>query len=199
MREILEHPAYKRIERLEGMVLNYVIWEGDKNYIGEESHKQAAIEAMRIIAKRCDDWALNKMRNDPNCIKRTREDFRTINIYENKIQGKLYSNKQFFARPEDLYYIDKPKLKSRSWSTEQYSAYAYSFLEPPYGNILLLKDWEELNDILFPNRDNITIYTWNTEWSNYFEDGLEWWGAYFWTVYDNVLNTFVVIGASSTD
>lgn len=68
-----------------------------------------------------------------------------------------------------------------------------------YGNILLLKDWEELKDILFPNRDNLTIYTWNTEWSNYFDDGLEWWGAYFWTIFDSVLNTFIVIGASTSD
>jgi hypothetical protein len=196
---MLEHPAYKRIKRLEGMVLDYVILEGDKNYIGEESHKQATMEAMRIIAKRCDDWASDKMKNDTNCKKFTRKDFRTINIYENKIEGKLYSNEQFFGRPEDLYYIDKPKLKSRSWSTEQNSSYAYSFLEPPYGNILLLKDWEQLNDILFQNRDNLTIYIWNTEWSSYFEDGLEWWGAYFWTAFDDVLNTFVVIGASSTD
>jgi hypothetical protein len=199
MREMVEHPAYKRIESLSGVVLDYIILENDISYLGEESHKQAALEAMRIIAKRWDDYAFDQIKNDSYCSKFERKDFPTINIYDNKIQGKPYSKDQFFARPKDSYYIDKPKVKSRCWSRDQYSSYAYSFLEPPYRNPCLLKDWEELNNILFPNKDNLTIYSWNTEWSNYFKAGLEWWGAYYWTVYDNELNTFVVIGASTTD
>lgn len=199
MREMIEHPAYKRIEKLCGSVLDYVILEGNDSYLGEESHKQAAIEAMKVIAKRWDDYAFDSIKNDPYCSKFERKDFPIININEDKIHGTLYSSEQFFAKPVDSYYIDKPKRKSRSWSAEQYSSYAYSFLEPPYGNALLLKDWEDLNNILFQNKDKLIIYNWNTEWTNYFESGLEWWGAYYWTVYDNKLSTFVVIGASSTD
>lgn len=90
------------------------------------------------------------------------------------VKNALYSKEQFFAALEDPYYRDKPELKVRSWSIEQYAEYAFSFLEPPYGNKWVLKNWQEFNDILFPNKDNLIIYSWNTQWSNYFNDGLEW-------------------------
>ena len=48
-------------------------------------------------------------------------------------------------------------------------------------------------------KDSLEIYDWNVEWSNYFDDGLEWWGAGAISIYDKLLDRYVIIFASSTD
>ncbi|MCK6691149.1 MAG: hypothetical protein L6Q97_03485 [Thermoanaerobaculia bacterium] len=47
--------------------------------------------------------------------------------------------------------------------------------------------------------DHLVIYQWSDDWSNYFDAGKEWWGTFFWTVYDTRRQTVAVIGASATD
>ena len=74
------------------------------------------------------------------------------------------------------------------------------FLNPPYGCNYSIKDFKYINDILFPKGYNkLEIFEWSSDWSNYFNDGLEWWGAKCISIYDNNMNRFVVIGASATD
>ena len=46
---------------------------------------------------------------------------------------------------------------------------------------------------------HLVIYEWSDDWSNYFDSGKEWWGAFFWTVYDTRRQRITVIGASATD
>lgn len=45
----------------------------------------------------------------------------------------------------------------------------------------------------------LTIFAWSADWSNYFEAGQEWWGAFCWTVYDARTGTIAFLTASSTD
>lgn len=182
MKELVNHPAYKVIREYhqKGVVLDYFILQDENESINNlEGHKKAAIAAMKILAK-----------------ERT---YMNIEYDESKMCAEKYSVEQFFALPEDPYYIDKPDVKSRAWYTNNDEAYAYAFLETPYGNDYVIKDFERFNSILFPNKDGLTIYQWNTEWSNYFEEGLEWWGAYYWTIYDSSSGLFIVVGASTTD
>lgn len=65
----------------------------------------------------------------------------------------------------------------------------------------MLRDY--LREILhlenFRETDHLVIYQWSDDWSNYFDAGQEWWGTFFWTVYDTQRQTVTVIGASSTD
>lgn len=65
----------------------------------------------------------------------------------------------------------------------------------------MLRDY--LREILhlenFRETDHLVIYQWSDDWSNYFESGQEWWGTFFWTVYDTRRQTVAVIGASATD
>lgn len=78
--------------------------------------------------------------------------------------------------------------------------YRNAFLNPPYGNDYTEADFEKINNTLFPNgTDGIEVYEWTTDWSDYFDDGHEWWGALCFTVYDKSLDRFVVIMASATD
>ena len=78
--------------------------------------------------------------------------------------------------------------------------YRKAFLEPPYGADCTDRDFDRVNAALFPNgTDGLEIYEWTTDWSDYFDDGGEWWGTLCVTVYDPSLDRFVVILASATD
>ena len=78
--------------------------------------------------------------------------------------------------------------------------YRRAFLCPPHGNSYTDRDFERVNAVLFPGgADGLEVYRWTTDWSEYFEEGNEWWGALCLTVYDKSLDRFVVITASATD
>ena len=87
-----------------------------------------------------------------------------------------------------------------NWRTDtERFCYGYAFLHPPYGVPYWLGDFERLNHVLFPDRAALEVFCWNDTWSNYFEDGSDWWGTGCWSVYDRKAEHFVVIGASLSD
>ncbi len=78
--------------------------------------------------------------------------------------------------------------------------YRRAFLYPPHENGYTGKDYVRVNAALFPKgTDRLEAYKWTTDWSDYFEDGHEWWGTLCLTVYDNSMGRFAVIMASATD
>ncbi len=78
--------------------------------------------------------------------------------------------------------------------------YRKAFLDPPHKNSYTARDFDRLNAALFPNgTEGLEPYEWTTDWSEYFDDGHEWWGALCLTVYDPSLDRFAVIMASATD
>ena len=83
--------------------------------------------------------------------------------------------------------------------------YTDAFLSPPHyfaGNMTNLeigKLFLEYNRVFFDAITNITVYSWPTNCSNYFEAGKEWWGSYFWTVYNPIKDWYIGIVASTTD
>lgn len=78
--------------------------------------------------------------------------------------------------------------------------YRGAFLHPPHGVRYTDADFDRLNAALFPKgTDGLEVYRWTTDWSNYFDDGHEWWGALCLTVYDKRMGRYAVILASATD
>lgn len=78
--------------------------------------------------------------------------------------------------------------------------YRKAFLNPPHGCSYTKKDFELVNTLLFPKgTEELEVYQWTTDWSEYFDEGHEWWGALCYTVYDKALDRFAVILASATD
>ena len=78
--------------------------------------------------------------------------------------------------------------------------YRGAFKYPPHGIALCDEDFDRVNAALFPNgTDGLEVCEWTTDWSDYFDDGREWWGALCLTVYDRSLDRFAVIAASATD
>ena len=78
--------------------------------------------------------------------------------------------------------------------------YRKAFLYPPHKNGYTGRDFVRVNAALFPKgTDGLEAYEWTTDWSDYFDDGREWWGTLCLTVYDDGLGRFTVIMASATD
>ena len=78
--------------------------------------------------------------------------------------------------------------------------YRKAFLQPPYPISYTESDFERVNAVLFPNgTDALEVFKWSTDWSDYFDEGNEWWGSLCLTVYDASLKRFIVIMASATD
>ena len=78
--------------------------------------------------------------------------------------------------------------------------YWYALMEPVHGRRNKPDDFRKVNEVLFPNgTDALEIYEWSTDWSDFFDDGHEWYGACCWSVYDKTLNRYVVMLVSATD
>lgn len=55
------------------------------------------------------------------------------------------------------------------------------------------EDFWQANGLLFPNRKELVIYQWNTDFTNFYNGGREDDGAYLWSVYDTSNKIFTVI------
>ncbi len=82
--------------------------------------------------------------------------------------------------------------------------YAEAFADPPYGlrveNSQATAWFNSINaDLLGGLSDALEIRSWSTDWSTWFDDGREWWGAFLWTIRPPDRPWMVAIAASSTD
>lgn len=125
-------------------------------------------------------------------------------------KGKPFQNVTVF---NDYYYYDDTETPDNIVSVKQNNnsdfvtqAYTDAFLKPPYpfGKIGMTnfdkgKLFLEFNQFLFDDITKITVYSWQTDCSNYFDDGKEWWGSFFWTVYNPAKKWHIGIAASTTD
>jgi hypothetical protein len=81
--------------------------------------------------------------------------------------------------------------------------YWYAFSNPPYPLRCSGASAEEFfrrtNELLFGDLAEWSIRRWSTDWSDYFTYGLDWWGAFLWTLVRDDREQIVWVGASSTD
>ena len=118
-------------------------------------------------------------------------------------------NKLFTDGDEVVWHYDLGKADGREIAVEALFApadmdgklnYRKAFLRPPYENNYTDSDFDRVNAALFPNGTReLEVYEWTSNWSEYFDEGNEWWGSLCLTVYDRSLGRFVVILASATD
>jgi|GEM_PF-331557 len=95
--------------------------------------------------------------------------------------------------------IDTHELFTSNYKEDSLN-YRRAFLYPPHENGYSGLDFVKVNNALFPNgTDGLEVFEWTTDWSDYFDEGHEWWGALCLTVCDKSLDRFVVIMASATD
>ncbi|MBR2678945.1 MAG: hypothetical protein IKE63_05965 [Bacilli bacterium] len=129
-------------------------------------------------------YAMNKIKEDDSF----------ITIDKDKMIYKKIDSKELFQLPNDY------EKERHNLGNGYKRPYWFLFLDPPHKTNYKIDDFIKINNILFPKgKDNLEIYDWNVEWSNYFDDGLEWWGAAAISIYDKLMNRYVIILASSTD
>lgn len=100
--------------------------------------------------------------------------------------------------------IEAERATAETEQTDQFlEDYWYAFSNPPYPLRLSGESAEELfrrvNKLLFGDLSGWSISRWSTNWSDYFIYGLEWWGAFLWTLVRKDCELAIWLGASTTD
>lgn len=107
--------------------------------------------------------------------------------------------------PSNKIDINKLVENYRTLFPENKGGFVHALMEPPYNMNLvkeILKRGEYLLDFLkyfFNDLNRITVYSWNTDCSIVFDAGKEWWGSYFWTIYNPTKEWYIGVIASETD
>lgn len=131
-----------------------------------------------------------------------KESHKKAAIFAMDIWTKKYKEEDYEIR-SNYDKIDMEIMEANKYfyeSTNDKKSLKEMFLNPPHGTKYTNNDYEIVLNTLFPNGiDKLEIYDFSNDWSTYFEEGLEWWGARLATIYDKSRNRFVVIGASATD
>ncbi len=175
MRELINDPFYEKIKAYNRCIIDYCLIEADAPHQGYCSHRDAILFALDKMNEHYTDdepflWNADIEKADAECI----------------------DSASFLHIPDDW------KLQTTMCGGQ--IPYWYAFLKTPHRSGYGKDDLLKINNALFPNgAEPLEVYEWNTDWSNYFDDGHEWWGAACWSIYDRKLNRYVVIMASTTD
>lgn len=194
MRELLDDPFYDLLRRYPDCLVDYVLLRPDRRYRGVPSHREALAFAMNALAEREGPaWA---------------SDFDRAEAREVGLEDLLAAPSTWRKDRNGTVFYDLKHNPDGGGIP-----YWYAFLEPPHGTGTFVDDRGEkvrrsytpddfraVNRALFPSgTKRLVALEWTTDWSEYFDDGHEWWGAACWTVYDPGLDRFAVIMASATD
>ena len=146
----------------------------------------AAIAGMEEERLRWEEYA--DRYGDPH---RPRDSFWLIDYDEKLATGQTIDIDTFLSTKNVNDYVNK--------------GYEEVFFDPVYGcsdeqRKQLKELFPKINEVLFGGLFlPLQIFSWSTDWSNYFDAGKEWWGAYLWTIHRPGSKQIAWIGASATD
>jgi len=170
------HPVGELAELLEefdriGGVVEYDFFHEDRAGTPESFHREAAIAGLP-----------HHQRN------------------EHLLNGGPISWETFWGTDD----VEPKQIADNAWSTAGVDGYKTAFFLPPHDLAGSPEEkrrlFERINRHVFgANPANVEIFGWSTNWSDYFDQGHEWWGAFYWTIRPRRGRDFVVIGASATD
>ena len=201
MRELKDDPFYELIGHYKNCVIDYCLIEADAPYRGKRSHKDAVLFAMLRVIERDID---TQLKTELGYCREVRDEQFPWKLDIGKAQARQID-------PADLFRVPEIPGKDRvgRWSYAcglpdplkgEQIPYWYAFWETPHTSGYGPDEFRKVNSVLFPaGTDALEVYEWTTDWSNYFDDGHEWWGAACWSVYDGRMNRYAVIMASTTD
>lgn len=176
-------------ERFQVIVEYYLFATPSQTLDIESVHRQLARHGMDQSSKRNEEYFANLKRE----VVANPDEF--LNILDATKLG-----------PNDRYCLkyNLEDAKSTPVDTDEFvKEYTYAFTDPPYG--IRCKANDEKQSLcsesimrLFGELSEYTIRRWSTDWSNFFDEGNEYWGAFLWTLLsDNGRGWW--IGASATD
>ena len=167
----------KLLNEFDDCVIDYHIMRGMEPHRGEKSHRDAVLFAMERESAQC------------------RADIGEGIAYDSSLMRGV-------EIPAQMLLCSTVRTWGHGSEAENCIGKSYwcAFSEPPYGRGLRRKDFDRLNKVLFPmGADTLEVYSWSTDWSEYFDVGNEWWGCICISVYDRAADRYVVMMASATD
>lgn len=195
-----------------GIVLDYIFIKNKEKYNDSyNAHKEIAILSMLKIKTRIYKNVLNNILENKNYLytedeiekaKKGSFNYFKITIEKENILGEKIKCANFFG--EEDCFMEQDHITNNWSSNWNRQGYKGAFFNPPHCLLKLQKEQEVFNNInnkyLSPfNDQNLEIYSWNNDWSNYFDDGKEWWGTFYWTIYNKEKDMYIVIAGSATD
>lgn len=191
MREAsLDEPLESALRQLanDGVIVDFIVLEADDQALPIEAiHRAAATAGMPILSER-----------NVKEIESRRQRF-------NDRRGLDPSDMLFFThRPFWRLTFEAAKASATHESVDGFlKDYWQAFSNSPQGPQLpegeVAKRFDEINLLLFGELAQWSIMRWSTDWSSYFEAGLEWWGAFLWTLVSSDRRRAIWAGASTTD
>lgn len=179
MTELTDDPIYRILDtQFPEMQLDYVLLTDDQPYCGYESHKNAVLAAIAALDRRV--RVGNSLAHPPL----TAEPEKMCCVWE--------SPETLFSIADHGRTVGNLPLEKTYWEAYMYQPYPH-----PYG----IAGFEKINAVLFPvlTRQTLEVYRWSGNFSNYFDQGNDWWGTAMWSIYDPVSLRYTVIGASLID
>ncbi|MBQ1520939.1 MAG: hypothetical protein IIZ56_05625 [Clostridia bacterium] len=199
MRELTNDPFFRTLGKYPRCVIDYRIIKTDAPHFGLSSHRLVLLYAMiKIIGQQLEEQDGSEAALGREC-----------GFFEWDLD--ISKAKAVPKDPAELLRI--PKIVSTDYyGNRRYDCpwpngdagdqipYWYAFIETPHTTGYGPGDLAAVNAALFPmGTDALEAYEWSTDWSNYFDDGREWWGTACWSIYDKSTDRYVVIMASATD
>jgi hypothetical protein len=178
-----------------GGVLDFVFLDSGYPAPTEQLHHIAALDGIAAIDRRLEKWA-----NSHATKEYPLEVFFRLEWNETKLKGHRVTLSEFWGSDD----VEPKAITKDSWAIPNVDGYKTAFFLPPH--VLsgttdeMVQLFEKINEFVLGNTpEQIDIISWSTDWSNYFDAGHEWWGAFFWTIRRADSDQVVVIGASTTD
>lgn len=201
MRELVNDPFYELIKGYDRCIIDYCLIEDDTPHQGYRSHKDAVLFAMLKVIERYID---EQLKSEINYCRKVRDEPFPWNLDIGKAQAHQINPVSLFHIPE---IVRTDRIGQRFYDCGlpdplkgEQIPYWYAFWEPPHTSGYGPDEFRKVNSVLFPEgTDELEIYEWTTDWSNYFEAGHEWWGTACWSIYDKCMKRYVVIMADATD
>lgn len=185
MYELSNDAFYAARAEYPACVADYCLIKDDAPYRGEASHRAAIAFAMQSFCAVDEDegpvW-------EYDASKATAKEITAEELLALPLQSWKRTEKQKDGTNATSYDLSHGALP-----------YWRAIMMPPHGGCTEA-EFARLNAALFPQGTyGLTVFSWSTDWSDYFDDGHEWWGAACWSVYDAETERYVVIMASATD
>jgi hypothetical protein len=214
-----EAPILDLYKRAGGVVDHVLLDMEELDPAGELLHRMAALTGMRIVQGRCE--------RHPTCLFRVTIDqakplaakqvtvAQFLGSYYNLSARLLLLAGRGQGNPNEYFWWadNGPKGAAiRNWEIPTdgaelgYAAhgYAHAFTDPPYSLAGSRQEvqrlFAEFARVFFDDfSPQLVVYSWTTDWSNYFDAGHEWWGSSLWTVFVPSKKRLIWVGASTTD
>jgi hypothetical protein len=188
MRELKPEPellALLESFRHSGGVIHYLQFEpesAEMSLSAENRHRSAALAGMVAIERQ---W------------KEQDSTFR-LRLDEAKLAGQRIRWRTFWGGCAEA----QLPVGSHARSMSELKSYQRAFFAPPYGRKGSPQELTE-NFIAINRHLGISpgaqVWSWSKNWSNFFDAGNEWWGAFYWTLRRPGSQRYTVVCASTTD